>query len=360
MALSITPSRHWLGNDGPWSTFDVRIGPSQKLVQVLPASSVSLTLAVLEVGCTPSEPPTCEALRGDVLHPLDLATWINITAENGQKYSNVTFPTEEFYFEQGVTSAIGVSSLGFADLNETLQGQLIAGYASKEPFLGFLGLSGREQFAANASTSYPSPLQTLKNNSAVSGLTWAYTAGAHYKKPESFGSLTFGGYDSSRVNMDEALTGVNFTRDFNGNELTLTVKSITAGDQTSNTTGLVAQLDSTVPDIWLPQSVYQLFEEKFDLQWNENFSMYLVSEEQRARLQSENTSVSFELAAPDSDPSRSVTITLPYSAFDHEVKFPLANITDDNTTLYYFPLKRLPDDTPGFQIFLGRTFFQEA
>ena len=51
MALSITQSRHWLGNDGPWSAFDIRIGQSQKLVQVLPASLVSLTLAVLEQGC---------------------------------------------------------------------------------------------------------------------------------------------------------------------------------------------------------------------------------------------------------------------------------------------------------------------
>jgi hypothetical protein len=360
MALTITPSRHWLGNDGPWSAFDIRIGPSQKLVQVLPACSVPLTLAVLEQGCLASEPPTCEALRGDVLHPIDLATWNNITAADGPKFRNVTFPTEEFYFGRGVPSAIGISSLSFADHNQTLEGQLIAGYAPKNPFLGLLGLSGSPAYPANASASYKSPLQTLKDTSAISGLTWAYTAGARYKKPESFGSLTFGGYDSSLVNMDEALTGVNFTRLFNGNELTLTVKSIKVGDQTSNSTGLVAQLDSTVPDIWVPQPIYQLFEEKFDLQWNDDFDMYIVSEEQRDRLQAEDTSVSFELTASEPDSSRSVTITLPYSAFDHEVKFPLANITDGDTTLHYFPLKRIPNYTTGFQIFLGRTFFQEA
>ena len=361
MALSITPSRHWLGNDGPWSAFDIRIGPSQKLVQVLPASSVSLTLAVLEQGCIERlEPSTCEADRGDVLDPLDLATWNNITAENGQRYFNVTFPTEEFYFGEGVSSAIGVSSLGFADLNETLQSQLIAGYASKTPFLGLLGLSGREAFPANASSSYKSPLQTLKNTSAISGLTWAYTAGAKYRTPESFGSLTFGGYDASLVNMDEALTGVDFTRDFNGNELTLTVKTITVGDRTSNATGLVAQLDSALPEIWLPETECRLFEDKFELQWNTTFGMYLVGEEQRQRLRDENTSVSFDLTASESDSSKSVTITLPYSAFDHEVRFPLANITDGDTTLHYFPLKRTPNDTTGFQVFLGRTFFQEA
>lgn len=360
MALSITPSRHWLGNDGPWSVFDIRIGPAQKLVQVLPAPSLSLTLAVLEQGCNASEPSTCEADRGDVLHPLDLATWDNITADNGERYLEVKFPTEEFYFGNGVPSAMGVSSLSFADYNETLEGQLIAGYVSKTPFIGLLGLRGYEAYPSNASTSYNSTLQTLKSKSAVSGLTWAYTAGAKYKTPESFGSLTFGGYDSSLVNMDEALTGVDFTRNANGNELTLTVKSITIGDQSFDDTELVAQLDSALPEIWLPPPVYTLFEDKFGLQWNETFGMYLISEEQHERLQAENTSVSFDLAASGSDSPKTVTITLPYAAFDHEVRFPLAGITDGETMLHYFPVKRTPNDTSNFQVFLGRTFFQEA
>ena len=359
MALSITPSRHWLGNDGPWSVFDVRIGPAQKLVHLLPASSVSLTLAVLEEGCNATEPSTCETLRGEVIHPLE-APWDNLTAANGSPNLAVQFPTEEFYFPGGVRSAMGVSSLSLEDYNETLEGQLIAGYISKKPFLGLLGLSGYHAYPVNESTYYNSTLQTLKSRSAVSGLTWAYTAGASYKTPESFGSLTFGGYDSSLVNMDEALTKVDFRRNFNGNELTLTVKSITVGDQTLNSIDLVAQLDSALPEIWLPKSVYTIFEEKFGLQWNATFGMYLVSEEHRERLLAENTSVSFDLAASESDASKTVTITLPYRAFDHEVGFPLAGIIDGEKKLPYFPLKRSPDDTSSSQVFLGRTFFQEA
>jgi hypothetical protein len=359
MALSITPSRHWLGNDGPWSVFDVRIGPAQKLVHLLPASSVRLTLAVLEEGCNDTEPSTCETLRGEVLHPPE-ATWENLTAANGDPNLAVQFLTEEFYFGGGVKSAMGVSSISLADYNETLEGQLIAGYTSKKPFIGLLGLSGYQAYPVNTSTYYNSTLQTLKSKSAVSGLTWAYTAGAQYKTPESFGSLTFGGYDSSLVNMDEALTKVDFRRNANGNELTLTVKSITVGDQTLDSIDLIAQLDSALPEIWLPKSVYTIFEEKFGLQWNETFGMYLVSEEQRERLLAENTSVSFNLAASESDSTKTVTITLPYQAFDHEVGFPLAGITDGETKKPYFPLKRSPNDTSSSQVFLGRTFFQEA
>jgi hypothetical protein len=367
MALSIAPSKHWLGNDGPWSAFNIQIGVSQELVQVLPASSASLTLAVLELGCNGRiDQSTCEDLRGAVLDPSDLATWSNITAANNEPFLNVTFPSEEFYFGEGIPSAVGVTSLNLEwygsqsvkDLH-SLPGQVIAGYAAEKPFLGLLGLSGLPSHPATPDAAYNSPLQTLKNVSAISGLTWAYTAGAQYKTPKSLGSLTFGGYDTSLVNMDEALTGVNFTRDANGNELTLSVKTIKVGDESSNSTGLVAQLDSTLPDIWLPESVCELFEDKFGLQWNETFGMYLVGDEQRRRLQAENTSVSFDLA-PGPDSPEAVTITLPYSAFDHEVKYPLAGITDGNTTLHYFPLKRSPNETTGFDIFLGRTFFQEA
>jgi hypothetical protein len=112
MALSIAPSKHWLGNDGPWSAFNIQIGVSQELVQVLPASSASLTLAVLELGCNGRiDQSTCEDLRGAVLDPSDLATWSNITAANNEPFLNVTFPSEEFYFGEGIPSAVGVTSL---------------------------------------------------------------------------------------------------------------------------------------------------------------------------------------------------------------------------------------------------------
>ena len=81
-----------------------------------------------------------------------------------------------------------------------------------------------------------------------------------------------------------------------------------------------------------------MFEDKFGLEWNETVGMYLVSDEQRNRLRKENTSVSFELTST-SDSSTVVRIELPYPAFDHEVKFPLANISDNDTTLHYFPRK---------------------
>ncbi|MGG6495874.1 UNVERIFIED_CONTAM: hypothetical protein NY603_23420, partial [Bacteroidetes bacterium 56_B9] len=58
------------------------------------------------------------------------------------------------------------------------------------------------------------------------------------------------------------------------------------------------------------------------------------------------------------DTSKDVPIVLPYAAFDLELQWPLANITDTSTRRRYFPLRRAPDD--GRSNVLGRVFLQEA
>lgn len=371
MALSVAPSRHWMGNDGPWSTFNIKVGSQVELLEVLPASSLSLTLVVLPDGCTPNEQQQadCNSSRGNILDPQNLAGWDPLQSANGYNYFDVSLPGIQPLITENITSEISLNTLDLSwfGTNSTqnampLESQLIAGYATKTPFLGLLGLSGWPAYPVRPDTPYNSTLETLKNRSSISGLTWAYTAGAKYKTPESFGSLTFGGYDSTLVNMDQALTGVNFTRDSigNGNELTLTVKGIRVGGTASDKvgTGMVAQLDSMFPDIYLPEDICALFVDAFGLQWNEAARMYLVNDTQHERLQTENTSVSFDLSS-DSDPEKVVTITLPYAAFHHEVRFPLVNITDDQAVLHYFPIQPKPNTT-NFDIFLGRTFFQES
>jgi hypothetical protein len=363
MAYRVAASRKWMGNDGPWSTFSIRVGSPPQALEVLPASSASFSLVVLEEGCINTGPADCEALRGNVLDTKYLSTWTPILAADGSRYLYVPFPAQEILLPEQIASEIAVNPISldvWGDTQNTifLGGQLLAGYASSIPFLGLLGLSGFQSYPLNGSDPYNSTLQTLKNNSAVSGLTWGYTAGAKYRNPESYGSLTFGGFDSSLVDMDNALTDVDFPPGprGKGNELTLSIKGIAIGDTTAESTDMVALLDTMVPDLWLPKTVCDLFEDKFGLEWNETWEMYLVNDTQRYRLQNESTSVSFDLT-PISGSSRVVTITLPYSAFDHEVKYPLVNITDDQTTLHYFPLKRTPANTTNF---LGRTFFQEA
>ena len=166
------------------------------------------------------------------------------------------------------------------------------------------------------------------------------------------GSLTLGGYDSSKF------TPNNLTFDFPTNDdadLTVRLEAITTSSSISLLPSPInTVLDSTISHIWLPTSACTLFENAFGLSWNETAHLYFVSETQHTLLQAQNPSVTFTLRRPDTIASATerVNITLPYGAFDLTASWPLV----ENKTRY-FPLKRANDSS---QYVLGRAFFQEA
>lgn len=113
-------------------------------------------------------------------------------------------------------------------------------------------------------------------------------------------------------------------------------------------TAISAFIDSTVSQIWLPQEACTLFEKAFNLTWNSDAQLYLVSDSQHRNLLTENANVTFTL----SNFKDKVNVTLPYSAFDLVAQYPL--VSNDTR---YFPLKRANVSS---QYTLGRTFLQEA
>jgi hypothetical protein len=164
------------------------------------------------------------------------------------------------------------------------------------------------------------------------------------------GSLTLGGYDTSRF-VSNNLTIPFFAED--ERDLTVEIINIATGSGTSLLPSPIpAFIDSTVPYIWLPVSACALFEEAFGLTWNETSELYILNDTQHATLKAQNASIKFTLGSLTS--STTVDITFPYSAFDLTASYPL---TDIGETAHYFPLKQAANAT---QYTLGRTFFQEA
>lgn len=359
MALYIAPSGSWAGNDGPWSTFYIEVGSPPQRIEVLPATALSLTIMVLAEGCPPDLGTACETARGGVFDAGQDSSWQNavLTAANGYHYFDIPVSNGNITAEVSLsTMTLDWGGAIAPGAQNPLEGQLFAGYAISQPYLGQLGISGFPVAPIYENASYEPPLYALRNRSNVSSLTWGYTAGANYKSPKAFGSLVFGGYDASLIEMEKALV-VPFSE---GSAQTTArmrvfVSSISLKNSTTTVTEEVSIstiLDSGTSETWLPRQVCAIFEDRFQLQWNESAEMYLIDNALDTALR--RTSVSFTLGI-DAD-SETITVELPYAAFDHEVKSPLANITDD-TTLRYFPLKRAIDDT---QAYLGRTFFQEA
>ncbi|KAK3308513.1 uncharacterized protein B0T15DRAFT_391214 [Chaetomium strumarium] len=137
-------------------------------------------------------------------------------------------------------------------------------------------------------------------------------------------------------------------------DLVVALQSISYSGSTSATLlsdPIDIMIDSTDPNLWLPADVCDAFEAAFGLTLDSESGLYLVNETHRNALLDSNAQVSFRLSDVKSG-GDTVTIVLPYAAFDLTARNPLV----ENTT-HYFPLKRANSSA---QYTLGRTFLQEA
>ena len=171
-----------------------------------------------------------------------------------------------------------------------------------------------------------------------------------------FGSLTLGGYDSSRL----VPNNVSFSLDSDiSRDLTVSLHSITARYANDSVVSLLSEpiwtfIDSTTPDLYLPLNVCKEFEHTFGLVWNATHQKYFVDDDQHASLMAENNDFTFVLGDHETGGS-TVNIHLPYSSFDLAMDYPL--IASNLSGIRYFPLKRAANSS---QYTLGRAFLQEV
>lgn len=175
---------------------------------------------------------------------------------------------------------------------------------------------------------------------------------------QALGSLTLGGYDSSRF------VPSNLSFDLapeTSRDLVVGIQSITANspfgptDSTSLLPSpILSFIDSTVPQIWLPLDACEAFEQAFGLRWDPNTELYLVNDTLHNALLAHNASFTFQIRTVQIDltSDQTVNITLPYASFDLEVSYPIVESSSS-----YFPIRRAANQS---QYTLGRTFLQEA
>ena len=169
-----------------------------------------------------------------------------------------------------------------------------------------------------------------------------------------FASLTFGGYDSSRLVPNNVTFDLaqDITRD-----LVVGLQSITstAADGSQHSllpNAILTFIDSTLPFIYLPLESCQAFEAAFGLTYNDKLRLYTVDDVLHQSLTASNPNITFQLGnSRNGGPT--VDIVLPYASFDLLASPP--RVAGNATK--YFPLKRAANDT---QYTLGRTFLQEA
>lgn len=168
-----------------------------------------------------------------------------------------------------------------------------------------------------------------------------------------FGSLTLGGYDSSRI----VPNNVSFSLAHDvQRDLVVGLQSITVTYGNGSVTPFLPKpiwtfIDSTTAYIYLPIEACRLFESSFGLEWNTEYQTYFVDDALHDRLMAANPSITFQLGNSKTG-GEVVDIVLPYASFDLVSEYPLTP-----NSLRYFPLVRAANES---QYTLGRTFLQEA
>ncbi|KAI7199751.1 hypothetical protein D0869_08434 [Hortaea werneckii] len=371
LPLVLAPSWSFDGDDGNWSSFLVEVGNPPQSFRVLPSTSVSEVWLPLPQGC--------QGIMSDVS---DCSDRRGVNAING---------TASLGFQTNMSStwkSIGIYKLGtdqalFGNDNDALYGldtvsvnlidnsgqnptskidsQTVAGFATGDFWLGNLGLGSAQANFTTENENIPSLISSLKSKNLTGSTSFGYAAGASYASPVDYGSLVIGGYDKDRSQ------GSNLTIPLGGpNNQTLGVGVVNIlAENTANGTvslwrdpsPLIAKIDSTVSQLWLPQSVCDLFASTFGLEFDNTTGLYLVNQTTHEQLLLSNPSISFMIGPNTTDTSASaaadnLNIVLPYAAFDLQADIPLYNSSTD-----YFPIRVAANET---QYTLGRTFLQEA
>lgn len=354
--FSYAPSQLWDGNDGSWSSFIVRIGTPPQDFRVFPSTTGQETLIPFPEGCTSSDPSSCGELRGVMPAQGVQGTGYATNVSSTWDLIGVYTTNLEDILGYVVDAEYGLESVGLQLENSgglSLNELVVGGIAVDDFYLGVFGLGPKPSNFSTYSNPLPSFMTRLNSTKLIPSLSYGYTAGASYRFSKVLGSLTLGGYDSSRFEVTD-LT-IPFASD-DSRPLQVAIQTI-AGDSTLlgtvslSTTTIFANIDSTLPYLWLPRSTCDQFEDAFGLTYDNETELYIVNDTIHTKLISSNPVVTFKLA----NSALSGTfqnIELPYAAFDLQASYPIY----ENAT-NYFPIRCAANDT---QYTLGRAFLQEA
>ncbi|KAI7226479.1 acid protease [Hortaea werneckii] len=369
--LVLAPSWSFDGDDGSWSSFLIEVGNPPQSFRVLPSTSVSEVWLPLPQGCQGimSDVSDCGDRRGvstiNGTGSLGFQTNISSTWESIGIYK---LEAEQTLFGNDNDALYGLDTVSVnlmdnpgQNSTSKIDSQTVAGFATGDFWLGSLGLGSAQANFTTENENIPSLITSLKSKNLTGSTSFGYAAGASYASPRDYGSLVIGGYDKARNQ------GNNLTIPLGGPDnqtLGVGVVNILAENTANGTvslwrdpTPMIATIDSTVSQLWLPQSVCDLFASTFSLDFDNTTGLYLVNETTHEQLLQSNPSISFMIGPNTTDTSASaaadnLNIVLPYAAFDLRADIPLYNSSTN-----YFPIRIAANES---QYTLGRTFLQEA
>ena len=118
-------------------------------------------------------------------------------------------------------------------------------------------------------------------------------------------------------------------------------------------------IDSSTPYLWFPEAVCLEFEKALGLTYDDAVQLYTFGSNSTQHEALVDFNMTFRFAVADfPGSSNSVSLSLPYEAFDLQISYPYPglNATQSSPPTNYFPLRKAENNT---QYTIGRTFLQE-
>lgn len=184
--LVYSASQEFLGNDGKWSTFIVRVGSPSQNFQVLPSSRSGEILVPLVDGCQKMINITdCGTFRGaydfkgvksEGFLVNSSSTWQEIGIYGMNVRDDLNYTANGLY---------GLDRLGLMIENSggpVLDNQVIAGVARPQIWVGMVGLGQKPANFSEFENPQISMISALKNKNKIPSKSYRYTAGAYYSK----------------------------------------------------------------------------------------------------------------------------------------------------------------------------------
>lgn len=379
--VRVAPDTTWMGIDGSWNTFSIRVGSQQDKLAVFVSTASEQIWAVHVQACimNKTDPNThqvtqynalnteCETQRGGVFNTSQSQSW------HQKGYFQLSLERRLALVGNGL---YGFDSVGLGLEGEegpSVQNATLGTLITPNFWLGHIGLNPKPTNFSVVEDPVPSYLVNLFNQKNIPSVSFGYTAGSQYRRfslwreslnsaheftggQSILSSLTLGGYDTSRI-IENDLTFI-FAPD-SDRDLVVGVVGLTADTSTTRNINLLKRdgvdmfIDSTVAELWLPLEVCQAFETAFGLKYDATTDLYLVDDDLHQNLLKQNPNITFTLGQKYSTQT-TVQITLPYGAFDQQASAPYRGL---QTNTKYFPIRRGDNSS---QWVLGRTFLQEA
>jgi len=196
-------SQEFIGNDGKWSSFVVRVGSPSQNFQVLPSSTSGEIFVPIVDGCQRLNFTNCGPLRGaydfkgrtsNGLLVNSSSTWQEIGIYEMNVREDLNFTANGLY---------GLDRLGLMIENSggpTLSNQVISGVASPKIWVGMVGLGQKPANFSEFENPQTTFISTLKNEKKIPSKSYGYTAGAYYSKSMCLSYTLFSGDESLQGN----------------------------------------------------------------------------------------------------------------------------------------------------------------